>query len=48
MEGTNDYAATARGTLGFNFKLPSDMDLSLAAHYAHYGLGGEASLTVRF
>ncbi len=48
MEGTNDYAATARGTLGFNFKLPSYMDLSLAAHYAHYGLGGEASLTVRF
>ena len=48
MEGTNDYAATARGTLGFNFKLPSYMDLSLAAHYAHYGMGGEASLTVRF
>ncbi|MBO4674975.1 MAG: hypothetical protein J5601_02680 [Elusimicrobiaceae bacterium] len=48
MEGTNDYATTARGTLGFNFKLPSYMDLSLAAHYAHYGLGGEASLTVRF
>ena len=48
MEGSNEYAATARGTLGFNFKLPSYMDLSLAAHYAHYGLGGEASLTVRF
>lgn len=48
MEGTNDYAATARGTLGFNFKLPSYMDLSLAAHYAHYRVGGEASLTVRF
>ena len=48
LEGTNDYAATARATAGFNFKLPSYMDLSLAAHYAHYGLGGEASLTVRF
>lgn len=48
LEGSNDYAATARGTVGFNFKLPSYVDLSLAANYAHYGLGGEASLTVRF
>ncbi len=48
LEGTNDYAATARGTVGFNFKLPSYMDLSLAAHYAHYGLGAEASFSVRF
>jgi hypothetical protein len=48
LEGTRDYAATARATAGFNFKLPYYVDLSLAAHYAHYGLGGEASLTVRF
>lgn len=48
MAGDNEYAATARGTVGFNFKLPSYLDLSLAANYAHYGLGGEASLSVRF
>ena len=48
LEGTNQYVATARATAGFNFKLPSYMDLSLAAHYAHYGLGAEGSLTLRF
>ena len=48
LAGDNEYAATARGTVGFNFNLPSYLDLSLAANYAHYGLGGEASLSVRF
>lgn len=48
LEGSNQYVATARATAGFNFKLPSYMDLSLAAHYAHYGLGAEGSLTLRF
>ena len=48
LEGTSQYVATARATAGFNFKLPSYMDLSLAAHYAHYGLGAEGSLTLRF
>lgn len=48
LEGTRQYVATARATAGFNFKLPSYMDLSLAAHYAHYGLGAEGSLTLRF
>ncbi len=48
LAGDNEYAATARATAGMNFKLPSYLDLSLAANYAHYGLGGEASLSVRF
>ncbi len=48
LEGESEYAATARATAGFNFKLPSYMDLSLAANYAYYGLGAEASLTLRF
>ncbi len=48
MEGESEHAATARATAGFNFKLPSYMDLSLAANYAYYGLGAEASLTLRF
>ncbi|MBP5616469.1 MAG: hypothetical protein J6X06_01550 [Elusimicrobiaceae bacterium] len=48
LSGRNEYAATARGTVGMNFKLPSYLDLSLAANYAHYGLGAEASLSVRF
>ncbi len=48
LAGENEYAATARGTVGMNFKLPSYLDLSLAANYAHYGLGAEASLSVRF
>ena len=48
LEGESEHAATARATVGFNFKLPSYMDLSLAANYAYYGLGAEASLTLRF
>lgn len=48
LAGSREYAATARGTVGFNFKLPSYLDLSLAANYAYYGLGAEASLSVRF
>ncbi len=48
LAGEREYAATARGTIGMNFKLPSYLDLSLAANYAHYGLGAEASLSVRF
>lgn len=48
LAGEKEYAATARGTIGMNFKLPSYLDLSLAANYAHYGLGAEASLSVRF
>ena len=48
MEGEREHAATARATAGFNFKLPSYMDLSLAANYAYYGLGAEASLSLRF
>ena len=48
LRGEREYAATARATAGFNFKLPSYLDLSLAANYAHYGLGAEASLSLRF
>ena len=48
IRGDREYAATARATAGFNFKLPSYLDLSLAANYAHYGLGAEASLSLRF
>ena len=48
LAGEREYATTARGTVGFNFKLPSYLDLSLAANYAYYGLGAEASLSVRF
>ena len=48
LAGDREYTATARGTVGMNFKLPSYLDLSLAANYAHYGLGAEASLSVRF
>ncbi len=48
LVGERDYAATARATAGFNFKLPSYLDLSLAANYAYYGLGAEASLSLRF
>lgn len=48
LAGTREHAATARATAGFNFKLPSYMDLSLAANYAYYGLGAEASLSLRF
>jgi len=48
VRGEREHAATARATAGFNFKLPSYMDLSLAANYAHYGMGAEASLSLRF
>lgn len=48
LAGTTEYAATARATAGLNFKLPSYLDLSMAANYAHYGLGAEASISVRF
>ena len=48
LEGTSEYAATARATAGLNFKLPSYLDLSLAANYAHYGLGAEGSISFRF
>lgn len=48
LAGTTEYAATARATAGLNFKLPSYLDLSLAANYANYGLGAEASISVRF
>lgn len=48
MEGESEYAATARATAGLNFKLPSYLDLSLAANYAYYGMGAEASLSFRF
>ena len=48
LEGEREHAATARARAGFNFKLPSYMDLSLAANYAYYGLGAEASLSLRF
>ncbi len=48
LRGKREHAATARATAGFNFKLPAYLDLSLAANYAHYGLGAEASLSLRF
>ncbi|MBR2865130.1 MAG: hypothetical protein IKJ44_02645 [Elusimicrobiaceae bacterium] len=48
LSGDNEYAATARATAGLNFKLPSFLDLSLAANYAYYGLGAEASVSLRF
>jgi hypothetical protein len=48
MEGKIAYAASPRGTAGVNIKLPAYIDLSLAANYANYGFGGEASLGVRF
>lgn len=48
LAGEKEYAATARATAGLNFKLPSYLDLSLAANYAHYGLGAEASVSLRF
>ena len=48
LAGKSEYAATARATAGLNFKLPSYLDLSLAANYASYGLGAEASISVRF
>lgn len=42
------YATTPHGTFGLNFKLPSYMDLSLAANFASYGVGYEANFGVRF
>ncbi len=46
--GKAKYTTTPRATAGLNFKLPAYIDLSLAANYASYGVGGEASLGVRF
>lgn len=46
--GKREYTTTPRASAGLNFKLPAYMDLSLAANYANYGFGGEASLGVRF
>jgi len=46
--GRREYVTTPKAALGLNFKLPSYFDLSVAANYAHYGLGAEASLGVRF
>ena len=48
LRGSREHTTTARATAGFNFKLPSYLDLSLAANYAYYGLGAEASLSFRF
>lgn len=48
LVGDKEYAATARATAGLNFKLPSYLDLSLAANYAYYGLGAEGSISFRF
>lgn len=46
--GKREYTTTPRASAGLNFKLPAYMDLSVAANYANYGFGGEASLGVRF
>ena len=46
--GRREFVTTAKAVLGLNFKLPSYFDLSVAANYAYYGLGAEASLGVRF
>lgn len=46
--GRREFVTTAKAVAGLNFKLPSYLDLSIAANYAHYGLGAEASLGVRF
>lgn len=48
LVGETVYATTPRGVLGVNIRLPYYMDLSLAAHYVNYGIGGEASFGVRF
>jgi len=48
LVGDREYVTTARGTVGLNFKLPSYLDLSVAANYASYGLGAEGSVSVRF
>lgn len=46
--GMREYTTTPRASAGLNFKLPAYIDLSVAANYANYGFGGEASLGVRF
>jgi len=46
--GKRVFVTTPKAVLGLNFKLPSYFDLSVAANYAHYGLGAEASFGVRF
>lgn len=48
LVGKREFVTTPKAVAGFNFKLPSYLDLSLAANYTHYGLGAEASLGVRF
>lgn len=46
--GRREFVTTPKAVAGLNIKLPSYLDLSLAANYAYYGLGVEASLGVRF
>ncbi|WP_428897945.1 hypothetical protein Dip518_000132 [Parelusimicrobium proximum] len=48
LNGQRENVVTPRYTAGLNFKLPLYLDLSLAGHYANYGPGGEASLSLRF
>ncbi len=46
--GRREFVTTPKAVVGLNFKLPSYLDLSVAANYAYYGLGAEMSLGVRF
>ncbi len=46
--GRREFVTTPKAVIGLNFKLPSYLDFSVAANYAYYGLGAEASLGVRF
>lgn len=46
--GRREFVTTPKAVVGLNFKLPSYLDLSIAANYAYYGVGAEASLGVRF
>lgn len=46
--GRREFVTTPKAVVGFNFKLPSYLDLSIAANYAYYGVGAEMSLGVRF
>lgn len=48
MVGRKESVTTPRATAGINIKLPAYVDLSVAANYANYGFGAEASLGVRF
>lgn len=48
LVGRREFVTTPKAVAGLNFKLPSYLDLSIAANYAHYGVGAEASLGVRF